>query len=569
MSVKAIIPIQVTHPLGNGRAAGPQPITVAPGTRLAEIAASLGSTPVDPRRQLVAAYVDRRLAGLDESIEQPCHVEFIGLETLDGRRVYQRTILFLLCAAVERTLPGARVIIEHSLSNGIYGEIHHPDGFTHRELRRIEAQMRDWIEADLPIRTLEMSAAEAARSFDGHYHPVSTERLRTLFAQLPPERRVTLHEIDGYRDYLDGPTLPRTSDAPYFSLRHYLPGFIVQTPEQAALPAIPPYKEQPGLFRVYRETERWAKILGVSDVPALNRMLEKDPGDLIRIHEALHEKKIARLADQIAEHGIRIITIAGPSSSGKTTFAQRLRLHLRVLGLKPLTLHLDDYFYDRARAPLDEEGNPDFESIETIDLPLFHDHLCRLVQGFPITPPRFNFATGEREWHDRTIQSGPDEPIIIEGIHGLNDRLTESVPKINKFQIYISALTHLTLHDHVRIHTTDVRLIRRMVRDAQFRAYPAADTIARWPSVRRGEERWIFPFQEQADAMFNSALLYELAVLKPFAEAHLEAIPRNHPTRPVADRLLWLLSHFNPIPPDEVPPNSILREFIGGSAFNS
>jgi uridine kinase len=350
-----------------------------------------------------------------------------------------------------------------------------------------------------------------------------------------------------------------------------MPGFILRFPTVTSPAAIPKFEEHRKLFRIYYEFEKWGQILEVGDVGALNeQVVGGKGGDLIRIAEALHEKKIAQIADQIAadRDRIRLILIAGPSSSGKTTFAQRLAVQLRVNGLKPISISIDDYFIDRDKTPIGADGLPDFECLEAIDLELFNEQISSLIQGFPVRLPRYDFQKGQRRYRAETLRISEDQPIIIEGIHGLNNRLTSEIPKDHKFKIYISALTQLNIDDHNRIPTTDNRIIRRIVRDNQFRGHDAITTIGLWPMVRRGEERHIFPFQEEADVMFNSALIYELAILKTHAEPLLAGITPDYPEHIEAKRLLKFLSYFEPLTDCEVPLNSIIREFLGRSCFN-
>lgn len=542
-------------------------IPVRRGSTVAELARTVNDG--DAERSVVGAIVDGRLVSLKHELEGPARVQLLDLTHQEGHRICQRTAIFILAAAARECLPASRLRIEHTLSNGIYGEFKGPERFSAADVARLSKAMQRLIDADLPIEARTLPLAEAKEVI----RTVQTEQERAGLLQILDQldaEHVTLHTMGDFTDYTDGPLLPSTGYLTCFRLRHYMPGFILQIPEQLSPPRVPPYREQPKLTGIYREAERWASVMQISDVAALNDLTPEKAKDLININEAFHEKKIAELADQIARNkNIRLITIAGPSSSGKTTFSQRLLIQLRVNGLHPLTLHLDDYFLSRDETPLDEDGNPDFEALEAIDLELFNDHLTRLIEGETVEVPTFDFTTGKRVWTGRTLRLPEGEPIIVEGIHGLNDRLTEAVPKASKFKIYISALTQLNIHDRVRIHTTDARLIRRMVRDAQFRNLPADETLTRWPMVRRGEEKNIFPYQEDADAMFNSALLYELAVLKPYAEARLAEVPRTSPNRPVADHLTWLLSHVRPWKDDAVPPNSILREFIGGSTFST
>lgn len=541
-------------------------VEVPLGSTLAELAASLGSRPDDPSTLLTAAYVDHRLRALDQVITGECNIQFLDLGNAIGSRVYQRTVLFMLCAAAHKVYPGARLRVEHSLSNGVYCEIHGEHMLSDATTRALEKEVRALAADNLTIQALTLTPAEAIARLEAQ-HATSGDPLVRWLQQSGAEY-VIMHQIGDYLDYLDGPTLPATGYVRCLALHPYMPGFIVQTPEKAPPPAIPTYNEQPKLTSVYREAERWAQITGIDDVATLNEQLAEHAHELIDISEAAHEKRIAGLADLIVrDRYVRLITIAGPSSSGKTTLSNRLRVQLRVNGVRPLTLHLDDYFKSRDDTPLDEYGNPDFEALEAIDLDLFNEHLGRLIEGETVHPPSFDFKTGRRVASGRKLRVGPSEPIIVEGIHGLNDRLTAAVPKASKFKIYISPLTQINIHERVRIHTTDARLLRRLVRDAQFRGYTAEQTLSIWPMVRRGEEKYIFPFQEDASAMFNSALVYELAVLKPFAERFLSEISPHSPNYARAEQLLWLLGHVKPLRTDRIPANSILSEFVGGSSF--
>lgn len=515
----------------------------------------------------VGAIVDEKLVSLSYKPQTDCQVQLLDLSHPEGQRLYQRTALFILQLAARDILPTSRLRIEHTLSNGIYGEFHNVSRFLSHDVDNLKKRMQEIVEADLPIRIEEVSLEQAKHLVATKQTQLEQHSLMNLLEQLSVSA-ITLHSIDGFVDYTDGPLLPSTGYVRHFQLHHYMPGFILQIPEKADAPVIPTYREQPKLTGVYREAERWADVMQIRDITALNNLTDKQMNDLISINEAFHEKKIARIADEIASNPyIRLITIAGPSSSGKTTFSQRLLIQLKVNGLHPLTLHLDDYFLSREDTPLDEDGNPDFEALEAVDLALFNDHLSRLIEGDTVEVPTFDFTDGTRKWTGRTLKLAPDQPVIVEGIHGLNDRLTEAIPKASKYKIYISALTQLNIHDRVRIHTTDARLLRRLVRDAQFRSHDATATLQRWPLVRRGEERNIFPFQEDADVMINSALLYELAVLKPYAVEQLRSVAQDAPERVMADHLLWLLSHIKERAADAVPANSILREFIGGSSF--
>ncbi|HBG15642.1 MAG TPA: AAA family ATPase, partial [Firmicutes bacterium] len=412
--------------------------------------------------------------------------------------------------------PDCRVKIMYSLSKGLYGELEIGRHVMEKDLRRVEERMKEIIAADEKIEKIKVSLEEAIQFFK---QEGLTDKVNLMnYKQLP---EVSVYRSGWYHDYYFGYMLPSTGFLKEFELVFHLPGFILRFPSEHSQEKVPPFVEQRKLSRVFYEYEKWGQVLQVSDVASLNRIVEEGKGgDLIRLAEALQEKKIAQIADEITKERerIRVVMIAGPSSSGKTTFAQRLSIQLRVNGVKPISLSLDDYFVSREFTPLNEKGEPDFEALEAIDLKLFNEQLADLIMGEKVEIPRFNFMQGKREYRGEILQIRPDQPIIIEGIHGLNEKLTQSVPKDRKFKVYISALTQLNMDNHNRIPTTDNRLIRRIVRDSQFRSHDALTTLRLWPAVRRGEEKNIFPFQEEADIMFNSALIYELAILKRYVE---------------------------------------------------
>nr|WP_277998234.1 nucleoside kinase [Zhaonella formicivorans] len=514
---------------------------------------------------IVAAKVNNAVKDLNFELKEDALVEFLDLTTDDGFRIYQRSLSFLLIKAVGEIFPEARVTIEHSISKGLYCELHNKDPITEKDVRKIENHMRELVEQDITFHKDTVPLNEAIKLFEKEGQ---MDKVRLLKYREKPT--ITIYSCGWLRDYFYGYMVPSTGFLKKFELKYYMPGFILRYPDKFNPEAIPEYKEQPKLFSVFREAEKWARILEVTDVGALNDQIAAGHADdLIRVSEAFHEKKIAHFADLITKERdqIRIILIAGPSSSGKTTFAQRLSVQLRVNGVKPISISLDDYFVSRDKTPLDEKGEPDFEALEAIELDLFNEHLTKLIQGAEVELPTFNFVTGQREYRGRKIRIKRDQPIIIEGIHGLNEKLTAAIPRGSKFKIYVSALTQLNIDSHNRIPTTDARIIRRIVRDSQFRSHDALKTIKIWPKVRRGEERNIFPFQEDADVMFNSHLVYELAVLKRYAEPLLQAIDAQQPEYSEAKRLLKFLSFFLPMEDFEVPNNSIIREFIGNSSF--
>ncbi|SHK33315.1 nucleoside kinase [Desulforamulus aeronauticus] len=515
---------------------------------------------------VVAAAIDNVLKDLRTPLDNPCQVRFVDLSSPEGIRIYHRSVTMVFMRAVTEILPGSNAVIQHTLGNGLYGEIQYDRPLKDRDISRIERQMRYIIEADEPFVLSQLNKEDAERIFT---EAGQTEKIQLL--NYWPREEVELYSCGGFCDFCHGPMVPSTGYLKNFRLRFYLPGFIIELPQAENPMEIPPYEERGKLANIHFEAKKWANILKVSNVVSLNDVVTKgDIGNLIRVSEAFHEKKIVQIADQIAEDidRIRIVLIAGPSSSGKTSFAQRLSTQLQVNGIRPVAISLDDYFVDRENTPRDENGNLDFESIGAIDISLFNDHLIKLIQGEEIKLPYFNFKTGKREYHGERLQLGPSDLLIVEGIHGLNDLLTTSIPKGKKFKIYVSALTQINLDNQNRIPTTDVRLLRRISRDQRCRGRSAKDTISMWPSVRRGEEKNIFPFQESADVMFNSALPYELAVLKGIAEPHLKQITPDNAGYAEAQRLLDFLTFFAPLCLDEIPLNSIVREFIGGSCFD-
>jgi uridine kinase len=515
---------------------------------------------------IMAAIVNNNLKELTSMVKEDAVVEFLDMSTEVGMKIYIRTLTFLFIKASHDIFPDCKVHIEHSLGNGLYCEIYRSDPLSEEDVEEIENRMKQLVERDIPIKKQEIPTEEAAIMFK---KMGQEDKVRVLRYRKDPY--VNLYELDGMKDYFYGYMLPSTGYLKWFKLKFYLPGVILQFPSRTNPTEVAPYREQAKLSRVFREAEQWAHILNVADVGALNDCITSGKsGEIIRIAEALHEKKIAQIADTIFENRdkMRIILIAGPSSSGKTTFAHRLMVQLKVNGLRPISISLDDYFLEREKTPLDEEGKPDFEALEAIDLRLFNQQLTKLIQGKEVLLPRFNFHTGKREYQNMPIKIEKDQPIIIEGIHGLNERLTSSIPKENKFKIYVSALTQLSIDNHNRISTTDTRLLRRMVRDSWARSADAKKTISMWPSVLKGAEKNIFPYQEEADAMFNSALVYELAVLKKYAEPLLKQVKFGEPEYITAKHLLKFLDYFVPIEDEkDIPLTSIIREFIGGSCF--
>lgn len=515
---------------------------------------------------IVAAKVDYVLKDLQDVAGEYKKIDFVELASPEGIKIYQRSVVFLLITAVGELYPKAKITVEHSLSNGLYCEIYKDNGINETDVRLIEQRMREIITENRPIIKKVLPKEGVVEFFKHTGHSEKAVLLEAL-----PRPNLSIYNCGGVYDYLHGPMYSATRELGLFALDYSAPGVILRTPEAGKPDVVPPFVEQPKLASIFAEAEDWAHILECNYVANLN--MQRKTGkiaEVIRVSEALHEKKVAEIADFIARHiqKVRLILIAGPSSSGKTTFAQRLRIQLIVNGIKPISISLDNYFKDRLLTPRDENGNYDFEALEALDIDLFNDHLLKLMQGEIVELPYYNFITGKREMRGKLIKIADHQPIIIEGIHGLNEKLTKHIPRSVKYKIYISALTQLAIDGHNRIPTTDTRLIRRIVRDYNSRGSNALQTIRQWPSVRAGEVKNIFPYQEDADSMFNSALIYELGILKKYAEPLLRGVSHDVPEYDEALRLLNFLAYFMEInAEDEVPINSILREFIGQSCF--
>lgn len=493
--------------------------------------------------------------------------DFDGIDIRNpiGIKVYQRTLQFVLIKAVQDLFPESKITIEHSLSNGIFGEIYKKDGeLDEEDILKIKNRMKEIIKQDIPIKKVSVNRKRAIEIFESYGMQDKVRVLKHIRIE-----KLNLYTLDGRYDYFYGSMAYSTGILKYFDLKFYKPGFILMVPTEKDSDKLPQFVEQKKLSQIFYETEKWGEILGVGDVGALNDKVQNgDIVDIIRVSEALHEKKIAYIADMIyAKKEARIVLISGPSSSGKTTFARRLGIQLRVNGLVPIAISLDDYFVNRDKTPIDENGDYDFEAIEALDVDLFNKNLKDLMDGKEVQIPTFDFKKGERVWEDKRMKLPFNGVIIIEGIHGLNERLTPSISREKKFKIYISALTQLNLDSHNRISTTDARKIRRIVRDYLSRGCDAERTLQMWPSIKRGEEKNIFVFQEDADVMFNSALVYELCVLKKYALLELSKIKATSSVYYEAKKLRSFLKFFEEIDMKRVPENSILREFIGGSCF--
>lgn len=517
---------------------------------------------------VLSALVNRRQVMLDFPLRGLVDLELVRYGDREGESVYKRSVSLMFNEACRDLFPDARPVIGQSLGNCYHYQIRGAHPPLEEMAPAIEDRMQSIHREARPFVRSTVTIEEAEK----YCRANGCEDKLLLLAT---RRSSSVHTLTcgGFVDFAYGPSAPHTGCCPTFGVMPYEDGLMLRFPRRADRSQLPRFSQRPLLFRTYVEARRWQELLGVQNVGQLNRVcLEGEDRHFIRIAEGLHEKKIAQVADEILSRQpqVRLVTIAGPSSSGKTTFAKRLGVQLKVNGIEMVSLSLDNYYVDRELTPRDDEGNLDFESLEAIDLPLFHQHLAELMAGETVLTPRFDFVTGSRrpqnEWAPMRLED--NHVLVVEGIHGLNDQLTQSVPRQRKYRIFISALSQLAIDDHNRIFTSDARLIRRIVRDQLFRGFTAERTLGLWDLVRRGEGKWIFPFQEQADVMFNSALVYEPAVLKVFAERFLLQVPRTSPTYTEAFRLLKHLSIFVPIFPDEVPQTSILREFIGGSSFS-
>ncbi|MGQ9699627.1 MAG: nucleoside kinase [Candidatus Bipolaricaulaceae bacterium] len=529
------------------------------GTKLLEFVATAYPDPTVPA---VAALVDGEILELSEPLRRDAEVRPIFMTDSEGIRIYTRSLSFLLLAAVAELFPEARVVIDHSVPfGGYYCRVMGRPPFSPVELAQIEGLMRRWVEENHPIEKELFSAGEAVRLLAEQGLPQKAALLSSQNTSTIP-----LYRLGKFREYLFGPMVPSTGYLRYFRLYPYHDGFILQFPRRERPTELAPLEDYRPLWQVFEEYGRWLELLGVYDVWTVNEAIRAGRmTEVILVSEALHEQRISEIARAISQREPKIVLIAGPSSSGKTTFTKRLAVQLLALGLHPYPVSLDDYFLPREE--MASRGLTDFDDISAVDLPLFQEHMTALIAGQDVTLPHFNFPTGTRE-KGLTLRLGSESLLLVEGLHCLNPAvLPEDLGK-NVFRIYVSALTQLKLDDHVRISTTDTRLIRRIVRDAAFRGYSAEQTLALWANVRRGEKRFVFPYQSQADVMFNSALVYEWNVLRSRVEPLLLQV--RHPRlRLEAERLLGILRWFTPYPGEEIPATSILREFLGGGVLAS
>ena len=534
------------------------------GTSLADVIKMISLQNPNP---FLAAYVNNEVRELGYRIFDPVSVRFIDITHFEGMRVYERTLIFVLHKAVTDLYPDKRLMVKYSVAKGFYAEIGGMDSPTEAEIRAIHDRMDELIAQNIPIvweKILYTEAEEVSLQFG------FSDKIQLL--ETRPHLYVKLYRLADLPGYFYGALAPSTGYIHLFDLRKYYNGIYIAKPSRTEPDKLEKMIPQDKMFDIFQEYKEWVNVLGVATVGALNgKMLNGEKGDMIKIAEAFHEKKTASIADCISERqkagGGKIVLISGPSSSGKTTFSKRLGIQLRVLGYNPVMISLDNYFVDRDKTPLDDDGEHDFEALEALNLDLFNDHLLALVDGQEVSLPRYDFITGKSIPDSFRLKLPEKSVLIIEGIHALNPRLTAEVPDDQKYKIYISALTSISVDDLTRVPTTDNRLIRRIVRDYEHRAHSAEATIRRWQNIRRGEDKSVFPYQEQADVMFNSALIFELCVLKDLAEPLLHEVPDIVPEYAEAKRLLRFLDLFVPISGDELPPTSILREFIGGSSF--
>lgn len=539
-------------------------VEIAEGATFADVAKDFSGMVNGP---IMLARQKNKLRELHQKIRTCDDVTFYGIENDEAMRVYRRGVLILMTKAVYELWGNeSLVVVEHSLQKNLYCEIRKPEmEMTEEVLAKIEGKMREYVAADLPICKRTMRKEDAREIARRQGMPDKDELFRYRRAS-----NVNLYELDGFYDYFYGYMPASTGDLKVFSLMAYENGFLIRFPDPKQPEVLREFSNPKKISSVFLEQMHWCQLMGVKNVAELNHTLTQGKfGDLIRINEALHEKKIAEIADMIHQRldKVRVVLIAGPSSSGKTSFANRLCIQLQVLGIQPHKISLDDYFVERDKTPVDENGKRNYEHIQALDLPLLNDDLKKMIAGELVDLPTYNFVTGKREYNGNRIQAKKGEILVLEGIHGLNDMLTSEIPTEQKFKIFISAMTQLNVDDHNRISTSDSRLIRRIVRDYQFRGRDAAETIRTWNDVTDGEAENIFPYQENADAIFNSATIYELSVLKQYAEPQLFAIGEDQPEYITAKRLIKFLGYFLAAPGTEIPNNSLIKEFVGGSCF--
>ena len=548
-------------------------IEVPVGSNLEDIYRKSG---VEMKYGPLSAHVNNKVEGMHYRIYSPKDVEFLDITSSSGSRAYTRSLFFVLCKAAHQLFKPCKVAIDIPVSNGYYVNLNIGRPVTIEDAGAIRRRMQEIINAAMPIHRHETTAEEAIEVFDKLHNRSKVKLLRSIGSLY-----TTYYDIDGYLDYYYGALLTNTSQLYLFGLEKYYDGLLLRLPSREHPDELGEMTHQDKMFGIFKEHHQWQDILKLRTVGDLNEaILNGHSSKLIQISEALQEKKIGKIADEIAQRvnppsslglgnnkGVRLVLIAGPSSSGKTTTCKRLSVQLAVNGIKPIGISLDDYFLDREKTPVDENGEYDFEHLHALNLPLFNEQLNALFNGEEVELPRYDFPTGKSVKSGKRLKLHDDEVLVVEGIHALNPELTAQIPNEQIFRIYASALTTILLDNHNYIPTTDNRLLRRIIRDYKYRKVSALETIRRWPSVRAGENKWIFPYQENADAMFNTAMLFELAVIKSQAAPLLEQVPENCPEHAEAYRLLKFLKYIKPIPETQIPPTSLLREFLGGSSF--
>lgn len=545
---------------------GPE-VNVEVGVSLSQILREQAAARVGLDFQPLGALVNNEFVSISYQIETESRVRILGYRDSYGQRVYRHTIAFLLAKVAHELFPGCDFAVEHSLSKGLYCSFRlgEAQGVSPEQLAKLDAALRKLLNDKVAIDRIKINYDEAIEHFEA---AGAKDKLNLL--RFKNSSRVSVYQCGAFMDLANQPLADNAAALGNYKLIAYEQGFVAMGPDRMDNEAFPPFDPAHYIFDVFKGHKDWGRIVHVRTVGDLNeRIAKKKIDDFIDVNEAYQEKRIALLAEQIVQKRgkVKWILIAGPSSSGKTTFSKRLSLQLKASGMNAKPISLDNYFVGRDKTPKDEKGEVDFEHIEALDLNLVHEQLAKLDEGQRLELPYFNFHTGQREWKGEMMHIGPDDVVVLEGIHGLNPRLTSSIPLEHKFRIYISALTQLNIDSNNRISTTDNRLIRRMVRDNNFRSHSALKTLQMWPKVRRGEKTWIFPFQKEADVAFNSALDYELAVLRPYAEPLLAEIKPSMPEYAEAVRIQQFLSNFLVIPTDRVPPTSVIREFIGKSFF--
>ena len=538
-----------------------QTIEVPLGSTLEEVYKLSG---LEMKHAPVSAHVNNKVEGMHYRAFGMKDVEFLDITSPSGNRAYTRSLFFVLCKAAHDLYPNCKVWIDIPVSNGYYVYLDIERPVTLDDAGAIRRRMQEIIDAALPIHRYQTTTEEAIQMFK-ELNQWSKVKLLESMGSL----YTTYYDIDGYKDYYYGALLTNTSLLNLFGLEKYYDGLLLRLPSLTHPDELGEMTHQDKMFGIFKEHHQWQDILGLRTIGDLNEIVKQNHfSELIKVSEALQEKKIAKIADEIKRRSnLRMVLIAGPSSSGKTTTCKRLSVQLAVNGIKPIAISLDDYFLDRDKTPRDEKGDYDFEDLHALNLPLLNEQLTALFRGEEVELPRYDFPTGTSQKSGRKLRLGDNEILLVEGIHALNPELTSQIADEQIYRVYASALTTILLDNHNYIPTTDNRLLRRIIRDHKYRAVTAQETIHRWPSVRAGENKWIFPFQENADAMFNTAMLFELAVIKSQAEPLLEQVPENCPEHAEAYRLLKFLRYIKPIPDTQIPPTSLIREFLGGSSF--